>query len=79
MVSSNQVKTPRKEETLESINADKESNRKPKGKVIKGLKSMRAGSISKDGKRVKLTSPEYHCDNCKCDRYSPCGCMKKEK
>jgi len=28
----------------------------------------------------KITGKEkYHCNNCNCDRFSPCGCMKKEK
>lgn len=41
-------------------------------KKIKGLKQMRSNRISE--------KPEYHCDNCNCDRYSECGCMKpKEK
>ena len=33
-----------------------------------GLKKLR----SKQGR-----TPEYSCSNCKCKRYSPCGCMKK--
>lgn len=24
------------------------------------------------------TKPIYHCENCNCDRYSPCKCMRKQ-
>lgn len=23
--------------------------------------------------------PKHHCNNCKCDRYNPCGCIRKNK
>jgi len=36
----------------------------------KGLKKLRANSVD----RV----PRYDCDNCKCKRYSPCGCERKK-
>lgn len=36
----------------------------------KGLKKLRAAS----GKE-----PTHHCGNCRCKRYSPCGCFKKAK
>jgi len=38
--------------------------------TYKGLKKLRA-----------RTGPEptFYCDNCKCKRYSPCGCTKREK
>lgn len=34
----------------------------------KGLKKMRAAT----GK-----APQYECSNCKCKRYTPCGCQKR--
>lgn len=37
-------------------------------KEVKGIKSMRAGRSSR--------TPNYHCDNCNCDRYNECGCMR---
>lgn len=37
-----------------------------------GLKKSRAG-----GTWHSRMKPSYHCDNCGCDRYSPCKCMKK--
>jgi len=41
-----------------------------KNKKVKGLKSLR---------KVQSKEPTYDCKNCKCKRYSPCTCMKKEK
>lgn len=41
---------------------------KPVWPAGKGLKSHRG-----EGKH-----PEYSCDNCKCNRYSPCKCMRKK-
>ena len=35
----------------------------------KGLKALR---------RNNDKTPKYKCDNCKCARYSPCGCIKSE-
>ena len=34
-----------------------------------GLKKLRRNQTDKE--------PTYKCDNCKCMRYSPCGCQKK--
>jgi len=36
-----------------------------------GLKALRANNVDK--------KPTYECPNCKCKRYSPCGCMKKQE
>lgn len=47
-----------------------ESVRIEKPKTSVGLKGLRAFH---DGK-----NPEYYCDNCKCDRYSPCTCKRKD-
>jgi len=55
-------------ETLEQVNKDKEVNKKKK--EIVGLKMMR--------KNPKSDIAEFKCDNCKCARYSPCGCQKKK-
>lgn len=41
-------------------------------KERKGLIKLRKQGSGKD-------TPKYHCDNCGCDRYSPCGCQKKNK
>jgi hypothetical protein len=30
-------------------------------------------------RRVTGKMPTYDCDNCRCKRYSKCGCKKKEK
>jgi hypothetical protein len=38
-------------------------------KEYKGLKRLRA---------VKGRYPTLTCDNCKCMRYTPCGCMRKK-
>lgn len=35
---------------------------------IRGLKLLRNNTHDR--------SPRYHCDNCKCKRYSPCTCMR---
>lgn len=40
--------------------------------AVKGLKRMRAGWIGQP-------KPEYNCDNCKCKRYSECGCIHKKE
>ena len=29
--------------------------------------------------RKAKKKPTHHCSNCNCDRYKPCGCMKKIK
>ena len=29
-------------------------------------------------KKRPTKTPTYKCDNCKCMRYVPCGCMKKQ-
>lgn len=42
-----------------------------KEKKIEGLKMMRADRYAR--------TPEYVCENCKCKRYSPCGCTKSTK
>lgn len=42
---------------------------KEKKKEVLGLKRLRKG----EGK------DRYACNNCKCTRQSPCGCMKSEK
>lgn len=42
-----------------------------KEKVSVGLKKLRRNSESK--------KPEHKCDNCGCNRYSPCNCKRKEK
>ena len=39
---------------------------KSEGKLL-----PRKSRVNKDG------GPGYHCDNCKCDRYNPCRCVKK--
>lgn len=36
----------------------------------KGLVALRAQTAK---------SPKYHCDNCGCNRYSPCTCKKSSK
>ena len=41
-----------------------------KEQKVKGLKMMRSGYQG-------ASKPEHHCDNCGCDRYSQCGCMRK--
>lgn len=41
-----------------------------KEKEVKGLKSMR--------RNTRDTEPSYSCDNCKCKRYSECGCKKNK-
>jgi hypothetical protein len=33
-----------------------------------GIHGMRADRYAR--------TPEYHCPNCDCKRYSPCGCIK---
>ena len=38
-----------------------------------GLKDLRNNPETINGK------PKYHCDNCKCNRYSKCTCTRKEK
>lgn len=38
-------------------------------KTVKGLKLLRKATSDK---------PNHECSNCKCKRYSPCYCMKKE-
>ena len=38
--------------------------------TIPGLKKLRKNQTD--------SKPKFHCDNCKCDRYSPCGCMRKQ-
>lgn len=38
--------------------------------AIQGLKSVR---------KIKGFKPTFECSNCKCKRYSPCGCTKKGK
>lgn len=40
-----------------------------KKKSFMGLKKLR--------RSVEDKSPKYHCDNCGCNRYSPCGCKRK--
>lgn len=42
-----------------------------KEKEVKGLKKLRANN--------KESEPRYDCSNCKCKRYSPCGCKKKNE
>lgn len=39
-----------------------------KNDSVLGLKRLRANSHDK--------TPQYECGNCKCKRYSPCGCIK---
>jgi hypothetical protein len=45
---------------------------KEKKEVLKGLKRLRAGSTGGGGGK-----PDFYCENCKCHRFSTCGCMKK--
>jgi len=40
-------------------------------KDYKGLKRLR-------NRVEKGKFPTYSCENCKCKRFSPCNCMKKE-
>lgn len=40
-------------------------------KEYKGLKRLRNGSL-------KGKFPTFTCDNCKCKRFSPCNCMRKQ-
>jgi hypothetical protein len=51
--------------------ADEQQEKGKKEVKVKGLKSMRAGRTS--------GTPDYDCPNCKCKRYSPCGCTKATK
>ena len=37
----------------------------------KGLKKLRANREDK--------APMYYCHNCRCKRYSPCGCIQRVK
>lgn len=41
-----------------------------KEKELKGLKKLRKNSHD--------VEPRHHCENCKCNRYSPCYCPKKK-
>lgn len=34
---------------------------------VEGLKMLRFGA--------RTATPQYHCSNCRCNRYSPCHCM----
>ena len=43
---------------------------KKRKEEVKGLIKLRA---------VTSREPTYECGNCKCKRYSKCGCKKKEK
>lgn len=54
-------------QTLEKTNREKAKEQKDK--IKKGLKSLRVNP--------KDPTPQYDCPNCKCKRYSTCGCMKK--
>ena len=38
---------------------------------IKGLHAMRAGRTS--------GTPDFFCENCKCKRFSECGCIKSKE
>jgi len=38
---------------------------------------MKEQSIRAKG-NVTGNKPTYKCSNCKCIRYNPCGCIKKE-
>lgn len=38
-------------------------------KDYKGLRKLRKQQLDKN--------PTFHCDNCKCNRYSPCTCAQK--
>ena len=44
---------------------------KKEKKELKGLKKMRAGICG--------PKPTVHCDNCKCDRYNECYCVRVKK
>ena len=35
-----------------------------------------ADGLRKLRKNQNQKTPQYDCSNCKCKRYSPCGCMK---
>ena len=35
------------------------------------------GTLNRAG--LRRGQPKYECSNCKCKRYTPCKCMKKEK
>jgi hypothetical protein len=48
------------------------NTRREKKEGPKGLKLLRSGARGEP-------KPTYHCDNCKCDRYSSCNCKRKEK
>lgn len=39
----------------------------------RGLKMLRSNSSFSSGDQ----KPQFHCDNCKCDRFSECGCKKR--
>jgi hypothetical protein len=43
-----------------------------KSKEILGLIKLRKQGSEK-------SKPQFHCDNCNCDRFSPCTCKKSGK
>jgi hypothetical protein len=49
----------------EKVNERADRREKKHRAEHKGLTKLRKNSDR---------APKYHCDNCKCDRYSPCGC-----
>lgn len=42
-----------------------------RGKPIK----LGSGTLKRAGHGGVI--PAYHCENCRCDRYTKCGCIKK--
>jgi len=54
---------------IQKIELQKTPNKKEH--KTKGLKKLRISQTSK--------TPDYFCENCKCKRYSPCGCIKATK
>lgn len=47
-----------------------EAVRIEKPKAVGGLKSLRAFQEER--------KPTHYCNNCKCDRYNPCTCSRKD-
>ena len=48
---------------------------------IKGAYQMREKKSEVKGlvrlRKATGKTPDYHCENCGCNRYSKCGCMRK--
>jgi hypothetical protein len=54
---------------LDSVTISLNKERSNRGPRQVGLRQMRKNTGDK--------SPQHHCDNCGCDRYSPCTCQRK--